>query len=75
MDDASLQRELLMAHENHDFALLSTLYTKAADQLEASNDIDAACFYWTQALVFAMDAGLDDATRTLSRKLASYGRL
>lgn len=75
MDDAKLQAELLLAHEKQDFETLSTLYSKAAFQLEASNDIDAACFYWTHAFVFALDADLDEAVEIASQKLVSYGRL
>ena len=75
MDDAELQRELLKAHDKQDYARLADLYTKAANQLEASHDIDAACFYWTHALVFALDAGIDEATAILSQKLTTYGRL
>ena len=75
MDDAKLQAELLIAHDNEDFATLSTLYSKAAFHLEASNNIDAACFYWTHAFIFALEANLDEATAILRQKLASYGRL
>lgn len=64
-----------MAHEYNDFALLSKLYTIVADQCDASNDIDAACFYWTQALVFALDAGLEEVVAELSQKLSTHGRL
>ena len=52
-----LQVRLQQAHENCDPAALSDLYTEAADHFDARGDIDAACFYLTQALVYALEAG------------------
>lgn len=75
MNDTKLQGELLIAHDSQDFATLSTLYSTAAFQFEAANDIDAACFYWTHAFVFALDADLEETVQIVSQKLAFYGRL
>lgn len=72
MTDA-LDGAILAAHDTNDKAKLATLYAQAADKSEALGDKDAACFFLTQAYVFALDAGLQDAA-TLNKRLAKYGR-
>jgi hypothetical protein len=68
-----LDGEILAAHERGDVTALSDLYRQAADRLERTGDIDAACFFLTQAYVFALEYGLP-AARTLHGRLVSYGR-
>ena len=46
---------------------------EAADTEEAAGDIDACCFYLTQAYVFALAGGLPEAGRLHARLLA-HGR-
>ena len=65
-----LDRRLLAAHAKEDMAALVGLYAEAADQ---SNDLDAACFYLTQAYIFALDAG-DDRAAILRSRLVDAGR-
>lgn len=69
MKDAAL----LAAHAAGDFAALIRLYTAQADSLEKAGDIDAACFYLTQAYVFALHAN-DAAVPDLNARLVAYGR-
>jgi len=59
-----------MAHERGDADALVTLYTAAAD---GTTDIDQACFYLTQAFVFALEAGLPQM-HDLNVRLAAHGR-
>ena len=70
---APTERELREAHERGDHDALATLYARAGDAAETAGDIDAACFFLTQAWVFAMQAGRDDA-ETLRARLAARGR-
>ncbi|MEC3862096.1 hypothetical protein VK792_12450 [Mesobacterium sp. TK19101] len=73
MDREGLDRALLKAHADQDMPALVQLYTRAADDAEAHQDIDAACFYLTHAFVFALEAG-DPAAPGLNRRLAERGR-
>lgn len=71
---AALDAALLAAHAAGDGARLATLYGEAADALDGSGETDAACFYRTQAFVFALEAGSGDAERYASA-LRREGRL
>lgn len=53
----SLNAELLAAHATCDGPRLAQLYGKAGQALEAQGRTDAACFFWTQAYIFALEAG------------------
>lgn len=66
----NLDQHMIAAHEAHDLAALVQLYTQAAD---ASNDLDAACFFLTHAYVFALEAGAPEA-RPLHARLKAEGR-
>lgn len=70
----ALDAALLDAHAAGDGPRLASLYDEAADRFSAAGDIDAACFYWTQALIFALEAGLDEA-RYFAELLRRHGRL
>lgn len=67
----TLDDRLLAAHATGDLRALVTLYAEAAD---AANDLDAACFYLTQAYIFALDTG-DAAAGALAARLREAGRL
>lgn len=58
-----LDTALLAAHAAQDGPRLAQLYGEAADLLIAAGDADAACFFWTQAYVFALEAGAQEADR------------
>lgn len=73
MDRKTLDARLLKAHEQEDTPALVHLYTLAANEAEAGQDIDAACFYLTHAFVFALEAGVPEA-RALNKRLADKGR-
>lgn len=67
----SLQDRLLDAHTREDRAALVMLYTEVA---EASDDIDAACFFLTHAYIFALELG-DPAAKPLYLRLRGHGRV
>ncbi|WP_170350228.1 hypothetical protein [Ruegeria atlantica] len=73
MEKDELDRLLLKAHEQNDHAALTHYYTMAADEREAAQDIDAACFYLTHAFVFALESGAPEA-ETLNARLVAHGR-
>ena len=68
-----LDAALIAAHEADDKAALVRLYRQAGEASEAGGDIDAACFYYTHAYVFALESG-DPARREMLAKLAAHGR-
>ena len=67
-----LERALLAAHSEEDGLLLAQLYEQAADLSEAAGDAEAACFYLTHALVFALQEGAD-SVGSLRARLHAYG--
>ncbi len=72
-DRKALDQALLDAHERGDSAALIAIYTKAADQSETLGDVDEACFFLTQAYVFALESGSIEASK-LNMRLAGHGR-
>ena len=73
MDRAQLDASLLAAHEAGDHAALVRLYRQAGEEREEAGDIDAACFYYTHAYVFALESGHEAASELLGR-LVRHGR-
>ncbi|MEM6497702.1 MAG: hypothetical protein AAGB04_23245 [Pseudomonadota bacterium] len=72
-DRTALEKALLEAHAQGDGKLLAELYEWAADISEADGDIEAASFYLTHALVFALQEGLE-SSKVLRARLHEYGR-
>ncbi len=68
--DEELESALLAAHSQRDLQALTTLYMDAADN---TPDLDEACFFLTQAYVFALDTGDKRATQ-LHKRLIELGR-
>ncbi len=71
--EAALDARLLAAHAAGDAAALAALYAEAGDRAEARGAVDAACFFLTQAYVFALEAG-HAAAATLHARLVAHGR-
>lgn len=67
----TLDEALLDAHARDDRAALVTLYSRAA---EATDEVDATCFFLTQAYVFALETG-HAATQPLHDRLKAFGRV
>jgi len=68
-----LDVQLLAAHDAGDSGLLVGLYSRAANLEEAESNIDAACFYLTQAYVFGLETSHPDTTE-LHARLCALGR-
>lgn len=69
----ALQDALLAAHGTGDDERLAALYEQAGDFSEAAGAIDEACFFLTQALVFALVSGAP-RQRAIRERLHAYGR-
>jgi len=69
----ALDAALLEAHACEDHAMLVSLYRSAGDIREQQGDVDAACFYYTHAYVFALETG-DPAAKPLLDRLVAHGR-
>ena len=65
--------DLLAAHAAGDKETLVRIYTALADQREAEDAVDAACFYLTQAYVFALEIG-HPSVEALHARLVTHGR-
>jgi len=65
-----LDRALIAAFGASDGAEIARLYGAAA--LTAPS-VDEACFFWVQAYVFALEAGIPEA-ETYRAKLRAHGR-
>ena len=73
IDRVRLEKALIDAHTRGDGTILAELYERAADMSEADGDTEAASFFLTQALVFALQEGLDNS-KVLRARLHTYGR-
>jgi len=69
----ALDARMRAAHSRADLDGLVAMYTQAADMSGAASDVDAECFYLTQAYVFALDSGVS-ASQTLHARLKTHGR-
>ena len=69
----TLQDSLLAAHATADLSALPELYRNVADQAEEAGDIPRACFFLTQAWVYALDAECPMADE-LRARLVLHGR-
>jgi len=65
-----LDAALLKAFKAEDGAEVARIYGRAGD---ACDDVDEACFFWTNAYVFALEAGIPEAAE-FRAKLVAEGR-
>lgn len=72
-DLSRLNARILRAHSFGDQKALVQLYHRAATELEAGGETDAACFFLTQAYVCALEAG-DPLAGPLRDALIARGR-
>ncbi|MEO1066376.1 MAG: hypothetical protein AAFW47_03245 [Pseudomonadota bacterium] len=68
-----LDAALLEAHAREDVEALAQLYEQAGLDEEGRGNTDAACFFFTHAYVFALEAGGDGAA-SIKAKLVANGR-
>ncbi|MGB7205009.1 MAG: hypothetical protein WBD37_06020 [Anderseniella sp.] len=72
--EKDLQAAMLAAHEAENLLQLPPLYLEAAILRESQGDVDAACFFFTHAYVYALDCGDQHIASQAQEKLKSYGR-
>ena len=68
-----LDQQLITANLANDNIKLVALYQHAADICEAEGVVDKACFFLTQAYVFALQEG-SSQSRQIKEKLVAYER-
>ncbi|MEM6823980.1 MAG: hypothetical protein AAF566_02615 [Pseudomonadota bacterium] len=73
MPPSSDDTALVAAHAARDVDTLVLIYQGAAERAEACGDIDRACFFFTQAYVWALEAG-HAAAPALHAWLVARGR-
>lgn len=71
---AHLDADILTWHETNDVIALAYGYRTGGQDAELRGDVDAACFLFTQAYVYALRAGLLDVADRLWSNLKSFGR-
>lgn len=69
--DATIRK----AHEAGRLETLATAYARGGALYERQGETDAACFFWTQAYILALDAGVDPLARDMHAKLDACGRM
>lgn len=69
-----LDTQILESHANDDATQLALAYRTGGQDAALRGDIDAACFLYTQAYVFALRAGLLEVANGLWSNLKSYDR-
>lgn len=74
MDEAALEAAILAAHAAADHGALAALYARAGDLRLEAGDIGAACFFHTQAHVFALSSGNVAVARRSYDLLKGFGR-
>lgn len=63
------------AHSAGRLDVLATSYARGGALYERQGETDAACFFWTQAYVLALDAGVAPLADAMHEKLAAFGRM
>ena len=72
---AALDRQIQADHRRGDLAALARDYAAGGDLYARTGRIDAACFYWTQAWILALDAGDASLEAETHAHLARFGRI
>ena len=70
----SLDERVIDAHAAQDYRALANLYKVVADEAAKAGHIDAACFHYTQAYVFALDGGESAIADEVRALLVMFGR-
>ena len=68
-----INKRILKAHQQKDRKYLALIYERYGRSQLEKNNIDAGCFFLTHAYIFALEEGLNCATR-IHKALKNYGR-
>lgn len=71
----ALETSIQTDHAAGNLADLARHYADGAALYEGQGEVDAACFFWTQAYVLALDAGIDALVQAMHAKLDRFGRM
>ena len=71
----ALDASIKTAHAEGRLDLLANDYARSAALYEDRDGIDAACFYWTQAYITALDAGAHSLAKAMHDRLEAFGRM
>ncbi len=63
------------AHDAGRLDRLAASYARGGALYERQGETDAACFFWTQAYIFALDAGAAPLAEAMHDKLRAFGRM
>ena len=70
-----LNAAIKKAHDAGRFDNLAAHYARGAALYEGQGETDAACFFWTQAYILALDAGVEPLADAMLAKLNAFGRM
>ena len=70
-----LNAAIEVAHGEGRLDRLAADYARGGALYERQGEADAACFFWTQAYIFALDAGADPLAEAMRKKLQAFGRM
>lgn len=73
MTPHELDAALIAAHGSRDADQIASLFALAGERASAKGEMDAACFFWTQGYIWALEAGNPIAAQ-LHRALKDQGR-
>ena len=73
-DSTDLHERILAGHAAGDGHLLAQLYAEAGQLAAANGEVDKACYFFTQAYVFALEAGENAVAEKLQAILRQHGR-
>ncbi len=63
------------AHDERRPDKLAAGYARSGALYERQGETNAACFFWTQAYIFALDAGAAPLAEAMRAKLLAFGRI
>ena len=70
-----LNATIAAAHDAGRLDSLASSYALGGSLYADQGETDAACFYWTQAYIFALDAGVEPLAEAMHAKLEAFGRM
>ncbi len=74
-NESELSLMLAQSLSDGDDDAVASVYGEIAALQHTHGDLDGACFFWTQSLVYAMVAGNTALEQTLRETLGAHGRI
>lgn len=73
-DSTDLHGRILAGHAAGDGSMLAQLYAEAGQLAAADGEVDKACYFFTQAYVFALEVGENAMAEKMHAFLRQHGR-